>query len=316
MRTLIFSRRRSGFMCAAAAMLALAVWLVHTEVRGSTASAVTPCAQGITSAVFVPVNGAPLSDIRIDDSCTHVYVSNSTLNEIEVYSLQTKSLESPIAVGSAPDGFDITPDGRAMYVANSGGNNISVVDLDTKAELRKIFVPAGFLNDRPFSIAIANNGKAFFSTTFAGSGFGARMMQLDLATDALMQRTDFYAYGTTTEVTRLRASADRTRIAIVAGDISSGPVFAYTSAIDSFTPERDLNAFVAYIAADATGAHFLVDPGTYVLNQSMNVAGTVPGRWIWCRSQTLRRLRVSARRVRCRYPRSGAFSGSRHAAGR
>jgi streptogramin lyase len=35
---------------------------------------------------------------------------------------------SPIAVGSAPTGVAVTPDGRRVYVANFGSYNVSVID--------------------------------------------------------------------------------------------------------------------------------------------------------------------------------------------
>ena len=58
-------------------------------------------------------------------------------------------------------------------------------------------------------------------------------MTLAEITDAVSQRTDFWFGDTTTEATYVSPSADRTKIAIVAGDISSGPVFMYTSATDA-----------------------------------------------------------------------------------
>lgn len=244
----------------------------------STASATVACEPNVPLSTFVPVTGSPLGDIKIDDACQYVYAANPALNRIEVYSLQSKTLLAPIAVGSAPQGFDITPDGATMYVANSGGNNISVVDLQTKQELRKISVAPNNSNDKPFSLAIANNGRGFLSTTFAGSGFGARMLQIDLATDAIIARNDFYLNGSTTEATFLRASSDRTKIGVIAGDISSGPVFTYTSATDTFSPEKDMAAFVSYIAPDTTGSRFLVQsyPNTLFLDAALLVLGSIP----------------------------------------
>jgi hypothetical protein len=146
-----------------------------------------------------------------------------------------------------------------------------VVDTVKGIEVRRIPVPPNsFFNDTPLSIAIANNGLAFLSTTFAGSGFGARMLQLDLATDAVTQRTDFFSGGTTTEVTILRASPDKNWIGIVAGDISSGPVFSYSAASNHFSAERDLNAFVS--RASTNGTWYLV--GDYLLDANLLLAGT------------------------------------------
>ena len=172
------------------ATLILAFWSVSRTAGAQGA----PCSPSSKSPLLVPVAGT-LGDVIVDDRCEFVYLTNTTQNRVEVFSLQTRTLQAPIQVGAQPMGLDITPDGTRLYVANAGGNNISVVDLTQRVELRKITVPAGFLNDTPYSIAIAGNGLALFSTTFAGSGFGARMMQLTLATDAVTQRTDFWFQG-------------------------------------------------------------------------------------------------------------------------
>ena len=194
-----------------------------------------------------------------------------------MFSLLDGTASAPIAVGSLPAGLDTSPDGRRMYVANSGGNNLSIVDLTQGAETSKVPVAAGFTDDTPLSVAVADSGLVLFSTTFAGSGFGARMLQLDPVSGAIGLRTDFFVGGSTTEATCLRASGDRSIIGAVAGDISSAPIFRYASATNLFTPEKDLNGFVASIALDRTGAVALVDPGTYVLDSTLNLTGTIPG---------------------------------------
>jgi YVTN family beta-propeller protein len=232
---------------------------------------------GTDPVYVVPIDGA-LRDILIDPKDDHIYVTNATHNWIEDFSLLAMALQPPIPVGSAPNGFDITLDGSRLYVANSGGTNISVVDLATRQEIKKIDVkPSGFTNDTPYSLAIAANGKALFSTTFAGSGFGARMMTLDLTTEAVSLKSDFFIAGTTTEATVLKASADGAIVAAIAGDISSAPVFVYRASTDAFSPERDLDTFISTVAVNRDGSVILVD-GSYVLDSSLNLRGTISGR--------------------------------------
>jgi YVTN family beta-propeller protein len=217
-----------------------------------------------------------LLDIVIAPCNTHIYVSDEAANCIDDYSVAAATTETPIPVGSAPNGFDITPDGRRLYVANRGGTNISVVDLGTRQELKKLSFTSNFSGDTPLSLAIAVNNQAFFSTTFAGSGFGGRMMNLDLTTEVITQQTDFFVGGTTTEATELKASADHSVVAAVAGDISSAPVFVYTTATNKFSAEHDLNGFVSEVAVSADGGLILVN-GTYVLDDSLNLLGTIAG---------------------------------------
>ena len=235
-----------------------------------------PCLANFTSPLSIPVTGN-LTEVIIDDQCAYAYATNATSNEIEVVSLRTGSPQAPIKVGSAPTGLDISPDGKTLYVANSGGNDLSVVDLRTGVVTKTVPVVAGFSNDTPFSLAVAQSGLVLFSTTFAGSGFGGRLMQFDPSSNTVSQRKDFFSGGATTEVTYLRASGNRSAIGIVAGDISSAPVFLYSSAANSFTPEKDLNGFVSYVALDQSGATVMVNPGTYVLNGSLLLQGTIPG---------------------------------------
>src|SRR5262245_48874610 len=177
---LIANRIRPPLLIAATVVVALC------SSRGLVSAQAGSCKLTFTSPLFVPMTGT-LGDIIIDDGCHYMYLTNTSQNRVEVFSLQTLTLQTPIQVGSQPVGLDITPNGSLLYVANSGGNNISVVDLIRRVELRKVAVPSGFSNDTPYSIAIASNGLALFSTTFAGSGFGARMMQLDVATDQVTQ---------------------------------------------------------------------------------------------------------------------------------
>jgi YVTN family beta-propeller protein len=230
---------------------------------------------GVSAETLVRISGS-LREIVIDPSNAHIYLSNASLNQIEDYSLAASALQSPILVGSKPIGFDITPDGQHLYVANSGGSNISVVDLSTNQETKKIGVMPGFSSDTPLSLAIANNGKAFFSTTFAGSGFGGRMMKLDLATEQVSLMSGFFSDGQTTEATFLKASADRSAMVAVAGDISSAPVFVYRVATDTFGPEHDLNGFVNHAVMNSDATRVLVD-GSFVLDGSLNLLGTISG---------------------------------------
>jgi len=269
---LLFSHRRPRLWL----LVLLGVGLLPAMWCPAHAQAPTPCIATFTSPLSIPVTGT-LTELIFDDQCQHVYLTNATNNTVEVFSLQTGTLQAPIQVGSAPTGLDTSPDGRTLYVANSGANNISVVDLTTGVEKMKVPVPAGFSNDTPFSLAVAKNGLVLFSTTFAGSGFGGRVLQLDPSSNTVSQRQDFFVGGTTTEATFLRASGDRSAVGAVAGDISSAPVFRYSSDTNLFSPEKDLNGFVSYIALDQTGSTILVNPGTYVLDASLNLSGTIPG---------------------------------------
>lgn len=91
-----------------------------------------------------------------------VYVTayDNTVNVIDTSAL---TLGSPIAVGADPEGIAVY--GNYLYVANSGGLNypnvdstVSVIDLNTSAEIKKIKV--GY---NPNKVKVASNGDVYVS---------------------------------------------------------------------------------------------------------------------------------------------------------
>ncbi|HEX6595547.1 MAG TPA: hypothetical protein VF045_01330, partial [Acidimicrobiales bacterium] len=118
----------------------------------------------------VPVDGY-LNEMVIDAAGERAYITNPARNRVEVLVLATKTLESPIEVGSQPLGLDFSVDGRLLYVANSGADYVSVVDVGARREVRRIDIPGGYFeNETPYSVAVAANGQALVTTTFPGSG--------------------------------------------------------------------------------------------------------------------------------------------------
>jgi hypothetical protein len=234
------------------------------------------CSLTFPSPLHIPVTGT-IVDVVIDEGCDYVYLTNRTFNRVEVFSLATLSLLPPIQVGAQPVGLDLTPDGSLLYVANSGGENISVIDVAQRVELRRLAVPRATSGlDRPFSIAIANNGRALFSTTFDGSGFGARLMELLLPTEQFALRSDFHSFGSTTENTRLRASGDRGAIGVTVGS----DVYRYSAGTNTFSLPRALG-FLRGASLDMNGSTLLVAPASsivanaWVLDAALNISGTI-----------------------------------------
>jgi YVTN family beta-propeller protein len=233
-----------------------------------------------TSTVFglLALCGSPLHAV-VMDGAGHAFASNETRNEIVVVNVRSGALESTIPVGSEPAGVALTPDGATLYVADRGGDQVSVVDVATRRETRRINIPphpdSGF--DTPESIVVANNGKALLATSLPGSGWGARLLEIDLKTGAVQPRLDFNG-GFTTEATILAASGDHSHIGIGIGDVSNGPTFMYTAATDSFSAVHYFG-FIDDMALDQTGSRVVVDSkilGTILLDGNLAQIGTFP----------------------------------------
>ena len=75
--------------------------------------------------------GNRLADLVADPNGRRLFVSNLTRNRVEVLPFGAERFGSPVSVGSEPWGLAIDRHRANLYVANSGGTNISVVPLRT-----------------------------------------------------------------------------------------------------------------------------------------------------------------------------------------
>ena len=265
--------QRASPLAAAAAVVLCTAAPVLTQ-SASTAPPVVPCALTFASPRFIPISGK-FGAIAIDDACEHVYVTNIDQNRVEDFSLKTLAFNAPIAVGAKPAGMDFRPRTNLLYVANSAGSSISVVDVVKRLEARRISTPSPWLTESPFSIAFPDGGFALFSTRYDGST-GGRMMQLNLATEESTVRSDFQVgfNERASHPTRLKASGDRRAVAIAQGGDSGGLVARYDATTNTFA-QRSLQSFLSNVALSRTGLVMAAVPGAYVLDAAVNLSGTV-----------------------------------------
>lgn len=133
-----------------------------------------------------PNPGDLLADLLADSN--RVYLSNYTRNQIDILPLGSLAYGASVRVGSQPWGLALGRFRDSLYVANSGGTNISVIPLKTgvlaEAQDKRIFtqneklfsvtynanteevqsVTSFDYSDRPQFIAQASNGLLVYST--------------------------------------------------------------------------------------------------------------------------------------------------------
>jgi streptogramin lyase len=242
--------------------------------HSSGASLSTPTVQGtIHPDVYVAGSASTFADVVINPSSTTAYLTVPGKNEVAVLDLLTGTYFKPIPVGSAPQGIDITPDGKTLYVCDSGGQAISKVNIATR-KVTTIPTPPGTSNDTPYSIAVMNNRHALYTTTFSGSGFGANVYDLNLTTHASTVVTKMGIGGQVTEVTPLSRSADHSTVGAVLGDDSGGPFDVYTAATGNVVG-GSLNSFISSSALDGDGSTMLVDGRSVIDAATGSLLGTI-----------------------------------------
>ncbi len=82
-------------------------------------------------------NGGQIMDAAVDTmpGRRKLYLSNITQNRLDVFDLETDKFDNAIGVGSEPWGLAFSRSGDSLWVANSGGTNLSVVDVATGREI-------------------------------------------------------------------------------------------------------------------------------------------------------------------------------------
>ncbi|MFN7937053.1 MAG: hypothetical protein U0R19_27265 [Bryobacteraceae bacterium] len=83
-----------------------------------------------------------LHDILVDEARNRVYISNSGFNRIEVFDKAKQKFLEPIEVGQMPHQMVFAGDRKHLYVANTGGESISIVDLETRLVSGAVKFPA------------------------------------------------------------------------------------------------------------------------------------------------------------------------------
>jgi DNA-binding beta-propeller fold protein YncE len=114
----------------------------------------------------IPVRGH-VSDIALDTARGVLYAANFTANRIEVLSLSSRSLQSPINVALQPSAVAVSPNGRFLVVGHYGVGNTSpvtaltVIDLDSGGKQRTISLGTASV----LAAAFGNSPSALIVTT-------------------------------------------------------------------------------------------------------------------------------------------------------
>ena len=232
---------------------------------------------------IIPINGVA-ADMQMDSTRQRLYIANYTQDQIEVFSLATQQFLSPIRVGNRPRSMAMA-NSSTLVVVNSGGENISVVDLDAMAEVDEIQMGPLAVNGTPqFPHSIAASSNAILFTTSplpatpgAAPGVG-NIWQLSLLTHSAFPRVNL---GTTANInvaggSFLTAAGDGSAILVVNGNPGSSPtLLLYDPIADTFPISRTavLTGLRGAAAAAGDGSAYVVD--NIVFNSVLGSQGSL-----------------------------------------
>jgi hypothetical protein len=195
--------------------------------------------------VLIPV--ADRRDLVFDPTRDLLYITTSS-GQVQRYDVANQTLLAPWQVGTSLNGADITPDGNDLLVTDSqtiGSQGVlHEVDLNT-GNVTDITYNLASREGGTWDVGVTSNKTALFSTTFLGSGW-VPFRQLDLTTGAVTIRKDAPGSGGAGEVTGdtfINRAADGSTLFMAEGDLSSGPIFTYDAASDSFPYKAVTDAY-------------------------------------------------------------------------
>jgi YVTN family beta-propeller protein len=231
------------------------------------ATSITPCYEG-------------LQDIVLDEARGKVYITNSGYNRVEVFDTKNLAFQTPIPVGQLPHQMAMSLDGSQLYVANTGGESISIVDLDQQQVVGSIQFPP---------IPRAGNAKVI---SVSGMAMGLSGLQLvlkdgtlwDVVGNQAVPRVGTSVTGVNTNGTQIAITATPNSPAMLASDDgtslillgANGTAYVYDGLADAYTSSNRLfsgtiNGYFGILGA-APSASFLL-ANALVTNRSLSPIG-------------------------------------------
>jgi YVTN family beta-propeller protein len=218
-------------------------------------------------------NGEGLEDIVLDEARGRLYLANSSFNRVEVFDTQKLKWLAPVEVGQLPHSMAMSLDSSILYVGNTGGESISVVDLELGRLTGSIDFPPIPRNGTqaaisPSTMAMGLSGLQFIMS----NGTFWRVIgntAVPRASSAVLPTNQ-----TITTPRAMQATPDGQYIITLAGN---GNAYLYDALNDVYTTGRLLYnnpAIQSYFGplAGAPGASYFLASGM-ILSSSLSVIG-------------------------------------------
>ncbi len=235
--------------------------------------------RGVVYPIATTPNGAEgLQDMVLDKQRNRLYITNSGYNRVEVFDLTKQAYTTPIPVGQLPHVMSLSTDGSTLYVGNTGGESISIVNLDQQAVVGQVAFPP-----------IPRNGTAavIFPRTMAMGLFGLQVVMSNgglwslVGNQATVRAPDPVIKTANNNSTSLggapnfymMATPDNRYILTLAGN---GLAFLYDATADAYTTAgllfpTPIQGYYGPLGAAGGGTYYLA--GGLILNSSMTVIG-------------------------------------------
>lgn len=138
-----------------------------TRPEGHGVSVIDLDARKVTASLDLP--GGPLG-IGVNPKSGEVYVADWYGTRVFVLrpNAEGLTLEGEIATGKSPSGIAVTPDGATLLVANRESDSVSIVDVGTRRETRRVAV-----GQHPFGLTLSADGTRAYTANVVSNDVSA-----------------------------------------------------------------------------------------------------------------------------------------------
>lgn len=231
--------------------------------------------------VIFPVTTGPtaaegLHDIVVDEVRNRVYVTNSGYNRIEVFDRATQRFTDPIEVGQMPHQMAMASDNKRLFVANTGGETIGIVDLDAKKMTGKVTFPARPRSGTSNPVSPQAIAYGLFGLQVAmsdGSQWKVTGADANTRAASAVIPTQITTTGNNGPVRMMAAPGGESMITMA----GNGTVYRYDGMSDSYTnstrpyTQQVITGYYGPLAAGPDGSYFAAN--AFLIGSSLAVIG-------------------------------------------
>jgi YVTN family beta-propeller protein len=230
-----------------------------------------------TPSSLASFNGSEgLFDMVLDEPRGRLYISNSGYNRVEIFDTRRQRFLNPLEVGQLPHALAMSIDGGLLYVGNTGGESLQVIDLETLRIVDTVVFPpiprnGQQLAQRPTALAMTLSGLQFLMAT--GSNVGAASFWKLTGNEASPRAQSPVVPVTITGPHYMNSSNDGRQMVAMAGN---GTSYLFDGLADAFTVSRTVYtqppiSYFGPLGAGPTGGYFLA--GGQILSPALTPIG-------------------------------------------
>ena len=226
-------------------------------------------------------NAEGLKDLVLDEKRGRLYISNAGKNQIEVFDTVNQQFVNPLQAGQFPGPLAMGSDGDSLYVANTGGESIQLIDLNSGTVAGTIAfppVPRAATATSTYSVLAMANGLSGLQMIMSNGtqwqviGNQAVPRQISSVINAVANNTTALQTVLPTAGLSMISTPDYTQALVLAGNY----VYLYDALSDQYVGSRQLysttiQSYYGPMGAAPGGAFYMVNG--LIVNSALSVLG-------------------------------------------